>query len=171
MSRIRRRPRSRGQALAEFALTLPIFLILVFGMLDVGRAVYTYNTLTNAAREGARFAIVNQDETSIADRTRQIAVGVGVDMTDPNLVAFYKKGPAEDVETNAACDGSTASPITVGCVVVVKPRTTWQAITPLIGGLIGPITMQARSELPIEFVCPDATNAAIATAASCPKQL
>ena len=163
--------RSRGQALAEFALALPVFLILVFGMLDVGRAVYTYNTLTNAAREGARFAIVNQDETSIADRTSRIAVGVGIDTTDPDLVAFYKKGPGQDVETNDECDGSTTAPISVACVVVVKPSTTWQAITPLIGALLGPLTMEARSELPIEFVCPDATNPAIATAASCPKQL
>ena len=165
------RRRSRGQALAEFALALPVFLILVFGMFDVGRAVYTYNTLTNAAREGARFAIVNQDETSIAERARSIAVGVGIDTSDPNLVAFYKKGPNADVETNAQCDGSTAAPISVACVVVVKPSATWQAMTPLIGALIGPITMQARSELPIEFVCPDASNPAIATAASCPKQL
>lgn len=51
---MKRRKRSRGQALAEFALVLPIFAVLLFGIIDVGRLVYTQNTLNNAAREAAR---------------------------------------------------------------------------------------------------------------------
>lgn len=48
----------RGQNLVEFALVLPIFLLLVFGMIDVGRLVYMNSTLSQAAREGARVASV-----------------------------------------------------------------------------------------------------------------
>jgi hypothetical protein len=48
--------RQRGQTLAEFALVLPIFLLVVFGLIDVGRFVYTDATLSQAAREGARLA-------------------------------------------------------------------------------------------------------------------
>ena len=44
-----------GQALVEFALVLPIFLLLLFGLIDVGRLVYTWNALNQAAREGARY--------------------------------------------------------------------------------------------------------------------
>lgn len=51
---MRRRHRSRGQALAEFALAVPIFAILLFGIIDVARMVYAQNTLNNAAREAAR---------------------------------------------------------------------------------------------------------------------
>ena len=61
--RIRRRSQ-RGQGLVEFALVFPVFILLLFGILDLGRAVYAYNTIGDAAREGARVAIVNQIQTS-----------------------------------------------------------------------------------------------------------
>jgi Flp pilus assembly protein TadG len=49
----------RAQALVEFALVLPIFLLLVTGIFDVARAVWQENTLAYAAREGTRYAIVH----------------------------------------------------------------------------------------------------------------
>ncbi|HEV2250123.1 MAG TPA: TadE/TadG family type IV pilus assembly protein [Candidatus Limnocylindria bacterium] len=49
----------RAQALVEFALTLPIFLLLVTGIFDVARAVWQENSLAFAAREGTRYAIVH----------------------------------------------------------------------------------------------------------------
>lgn len=49
----------RAQALVEFALTLPLFLLLVTGIFDVARAVWQENTLAYAAREGTRYAIVH----------------------------------------------------------------------------------------------------------------
>ena len=63
MIRIRRhhgpsRPASRGQALVEFALVIPIFLLLLFGLIDVGRLVYMNSVLSQAAREGTRLASV-----------------------------------------------------------------------------------------------------------------
>ena len=48
-----------GQALAEFALVSLIFFMLIFGMIDIGRAVWHYNTLSQATREGTRYAIVH----------------------------------------------------------------------------------------------------------------
>lgn len=48
----------RGQTLVEFALTVPIFLLLVLGLIDLARGVMLYNTVATAAREGARFGIV-----------------------------------------------------------------------------------------------------------------
>jgi hypothetical protein len=54
----RPQPRVFGQALVEFALVLPMFLLLLFGLIDVGRYVYTWNALNQAAREGARYGSV-----------------------------------------------------------------------------------------------------------------
>ena len=48
----------RGQALVEFALVLPILLILVLGIIEFGRAWNLHQTITHAAREGARLAAV-----------------------------------------------------------------------------------------------------------------
>jgi hypothetical protein len=51
--------KTRGQALAEFALVAPIFFILLFALIEFGRYVYYAQILNNAAREGARYAIVH----------------------------------------------------------------------------------------------------------------
>ena len=53
------RPRDgqRSQALIEFALVSPVLLLLLFGIVDIGRAVFYYDTLNHAAREGARIAV------------------------------------------------------------------------------------------------------------------
>jgi len=53
------RHRSRGQALVEFALILPIFVMLLVGMFDLGHVVWANDSLATAAREAARFAVVH----------------------------------------------------------------------------------------------------------------
>jgi TadE-like protein len=55
----RSRARRRGQATAEFALVAPIFFFMLFAIIDFGRYMYYVQILNNAAREGARYAIVN----------------------------------------------------------------------------------------------------------------
>lgn len=55
----RRRLARHGATMVELAIVLPIFLILVFGMLDLSIAVFRWHMLANAAREGARKAIVH----------------------------------------------------------------------------------------------------------------
>lgn len=54
-----RRHPGRGQALAEFALVLPILMLLFLSIMEFGRFVLAYETLNNAVREGARYAIVH----------------------------------------------------------------------------------------------------------------
>lgn len=48
------RHRSRGQAMVEFALVFPLFILLLAGMIDFGMGLYSYMTIINAARDGAR---------------------------------------------------------------------------------------------------------------------
>jgi Flp pilus assembly protein TadG len=47
-----------GQSMVEFALTVPLLLLLLFGIVDFGRAVFYQNEVTNGAREGARIAVL-----------------------------------------------------------------------------------------------------------------
>ena len=51
------RKHERGQAMVETAIALPILLVLMVGIFEVGRAYETWQVLTNAAREGARVAV------------------------------------------------------------------------------------------------------------------
>lgn len=155
----------RGQALVETALVLPVLLLIVIALFDVGRAVFAYNAATNAAREGARLAIVNQNVAKVQERTTALAVNAPVVSI---TVTYYKAGADTTSAANAdKCLGTPASPIVIGCVAVVDFNTSFSAITPLIGSIVGPMTMSARSELPIEFVCPSTT---IPNADNCPKQ-
>jgi Flp pilus assembly protein TadG len=163
------RSRSRGQALVEFALVFPIALLVLFGIFDVGRLVFMYTGLTNAAREGARLAIVNQDVLLVEKRVQDTSFGSTVsnvgDAADP-VVAYYHEDPNfDDPTTNAEC-----ATIVTGCVAVVTARVDWSAITPIIGSIIGPVTLTGRSELPVEFVCPNPKYAIYANPDDCPKQ-
>ncbi len=58
--------RYSGQSLVEFALIFPLAFFLITGFLDLGRAVFYYSSLTNAVREGTRYAIVHKDELNAA---------------------------------------------------------------------------------------------------------
>lgn len=53
----------KGQSMVEFALVLPILLIVLCGILDFGWLYYNQITLNNAAREGARYAVIHYDPT------------------------------------------------------------------------------------------------------------
>jgi len=60
-----------GQALIEAALTIPLLLLIAVGIFEFGRAYQTWEILTNAAREGARMAILpSPDPTAVAQRVR-----------------------------------------------------------------------------------------------------
>jgi len=81
-----REPR-RAQALVEFALVAPIFFVMIFAIIDFGRYIYYVQILNNAAREGARYAIVHgsnsfqpsgptADDANVASTVRSYAIGV-----------------------------------------------------------------------------------------------
>jgi Flp pilus assembly protein TadG len=56
-----------GSVILETALMITILLVLMFGIIDLGRALFTANNLTSAAREGARFAAVQDLPLDVAD--------------------------------------------------------------------------------------------------------
>ena len=165
MSSLRRRSMRagrRGQALVEFALVIPIFLLLLVAIFDLGRAVFAYNTLTNAAREGARLAIVNQDEASIVQHAKNASAIVELNV--PNVeVNFWQLNPDGTPDTSTPCDL-----VANGCLAVVSFEATYQPITPIIGNIVfkNGVTFKASSTLVVEYFCPNST----VTAANCPKQ-
>lgn len=60
----------RGQSLVEFALVVPLFLLLVFAIVDFGMGFYSWITVTNAAREGARIGAVHANSATITQRVK-----------------------------------------------------------------------------------------------------
>lgn len=86
-----------GQSLVEFTLILPLLLILLFAIVDFGRAFYTWNSLSNAAREGARVAAVQGSNAQINSAVTA-AMG-GLTTTSPTLTRTYTNVQAAKGET------------------------------------------------------------------------
>jgi hypothetical protein len=86
----RRAHETRGQAMVEFALVLPLIALALFGCLKVGLGFFTYEDVASAANAGARAAAVNHgtDPTSVARQVaRSIAPTVG--LTDSEISVTY----------------------------------------------------------------------------------
>lgn len=161
----RGREHGAGQALVEFAFIFPLIALLAFGFIDVGRAVFTMNTLSNAARAAARVAAVNQLDPA-AGPWRCMANNPVEDPTDPDwtfrgcaMTSAAALGVAGDDVTvsYAPPPGTTLScspTLNVGCIVTVTVVTLYVPITPVAGSVIGPISMTSTSSMPIERLFP-----------------
>jgi len=76
-----------GVALVEFAFVLPILLVLAMGMLDFGRAFHTKSLLDQAAREGARVAVITSPDPDIViDRVNAVLASGGITPTSVTVV-------------------------------------------------------------------------------------
>jgi TadE-like protein len=75
----------QSQALIEFALISPVLLLLLFGILDIGRAVFYYDTMGHAAREGARAAVQASDQlpTNANVLTTVVSQLAGIQASEP----------------------------------------------------------------------------------------
>jgi Flp pilus assembly protein TadG len=88
--RLVQRAGGRGQDLIEFALILPLLLLLLTGIMEFALAVMAYNTVANAAREGARYGIVRVNTPAdcaaqagaIEEAARRLTVGLDQDRLD-----------------------------------------------------------------------------------------
>lgn len=143
MHRFMTREANRGQGLVEFALIFPILMLLLVAIFDGGRLVFAYNDINNAARVGARVAIVNQGSGAAQAATINQATSLG--LTNADVTVSYL-----EPDLAAACP----SPYDLGCVAEVSVTFDWQAITPIIGNVIGPVTLTTASRMPIERVYP-----------------
>ena len=102
------RPRSRGQALVEFALVAPIFIFALMTLIELGRAVYYTQTLHSAAREGARYAIVHGSASFCPSGPMP---GGGVNGCDPR--AEFVKQTVRDFATGIIASNPADFVITV----------------------------------------------------------
>jgi Flp pilus assembly protein TadG len=142
--RVRARRRSLGQSLTEFALVAPIFFVILFGIIDFGRYVYYVQILNNAAREGARYAIVHgalgipptgpPDEptgAAVIDIVRNYAIGV-IGLNDVSVLTIE---PTWDPDN------------TRDSTVTVKVTYQFESVIPVVP--IPPITVEGVSTLVI----------------------
>ncbi len=160
--RRRGRDGARGQSLVEFAMVIPIIVLLVAVFIEIGRAVFAFNTIANAARQGARVAAVNQlPDVTDCDESRPIedpyephwsirgcailaAKTLGI--TTANVSVAYSTPPS----TTLSCSPT----LHVGCIATVTVTYAYTVTTPFVSNFIGPIAMSQTSEMPVERVFP-----------------
>jgi TadE-like protein len=140
--RVRACTGARGQSLTEFALTLPVVLLLVLFGLDFGRVFLGWISLTNAAREAANYAAMNPtawgatpNATVQAEYARLVTAETsGINCTMPNPIPT-------PTFPNGSSLGSPAS---------VSMTCKFSLITPIIGRILGNlISVTASSSFPV----------------------
>ncbi len=126
MSRVKRED---GQALIEAALTIPLLLLLAVGIFEFGRAYQTWQILTNAAREGARMAVVPSPEPGapearvreymqLGQLSKYASAGVTVDR-NASIMVNGRAVPATQVSIDYPFDFIMLKP-----VAMLVPGTT-----------------------------------------------
>lgn len=131
------RRRSRGQALVEFALVVPIILVMAIATFDMGRVVWAMDSVSNAAREGSRLAVVSASvagvKENVRQRVRDTAVGAA-GSTGLVINVCYGKDCVGDTDTSGATP-------TRGEVVTVRVRSEMVLVTTaLLGQRNFPVT-------------------------------
>lgn len=134
----------------EFALVLPLLLLIMLGLFDLGRAVYAFNTVSNAAREATRLAIVDQTVATIQAKAAQHAASLDIAPADIQ-VAFINADQSNDkAPCNVPPGPNWVAPVPLGCLAQVTVIYQYNAAIPLIGNLVGPITISSTSRLAVE---------------------
>ena len=131
----------RGAELIEFAIVLPLLMFLVAGIVDFGMMFRTFEAVTNAAREGARVAVLPGYELNVDVESRVNAylnasgLNNATSVTSPNVAVV-----------------TTAGTFTARQVTVTYPYqfVVLGGVAPLFGGSFGSINLTARSVMRTE---------------------
>lgn len=147
------RRNSRGQALVETAIIIPILLILLLGAIDFGRLFFGWTNLHQAVRIGANYAAAHPtmtaaEQTEFANLIQEDLDGLNCAMEAPPAPTFTTPGGAS---TTTPALGDYAS-LTLTCA--------FSPITPLADVLFGePILMNASAQFPVRDGCVDCVAA------------
>ncbi|MDO8484629.1 MAG: TadE/TadG family type IV pilus assembly protein [Candidatus Limnocylindrales bacterium] len=160
---------SGGQTLVEFALVLPLFLLLVFGLIDMGRLVYMNSTISQAAREATRVAAV---EASWIGSTRSDCNQTGGPVCPANVAAFRADvlaaanrmmapfGSIADADLYTSCTTTPPTPVTTTTCnyltdvaadqfASVRTELVFRPLTPVISSFISSITTSGSATMVI----------------------
>jgi Flp pilus assembly protein TadG len=144
------RTRERGTTVLESAVMISVLLVMMFGVVGFGNALYTYHFVSNTAREATRWASVRGNsctgglpggcpaaDTDVTAYVQSLSTGIGLDPTKVTTTTTWVAPP----NNLAIC---TAQPNSPGCVVKVQVQYSFQFLFPL---LPSGFTMQSTSQM------------------------
>jgi Flp pilus assembly protein TadG len=174
MTRWRRR---RAQSLVEMALVTPIIVFFLFGITDIGRAYYQYTVLTEAVREGARYAAVQWSNNgagsnskvdpapfaSVQGQIQYVAKSAGLTITNnaTNMTVIYLDGTDSSLTQCAHWDFATGAIVQDNGYALTHPRTgdlvkvhaeyIFRPIVPILSQITGAaFTLKSDAEVRVE---------------------
>ena len=135
----------RGSTIAEFALAVAALMTMIVGIVDVGRAMYANHLVANAAKEGARYAVVHGSSCTLSGcpataaqiRTYVRGLVPGIDATHLTVTTTWSTG--------TACAGSPFQ--SAGCTVNVQTSYPFTFIVSLLPNFT--MTMRGSSQMVI----------------------
>ena len=140
-----RKPPERGQTLAEFAIVLPVLMLIVLIGIDFGRAFFSWVTLTNAARIAANYAATNPNEAYPSAAYTTL-------VTNDAANALTTVCPISGTFNPTFIDGPDANATTrdLGDSVQVSITCNFAVLTPIIGAIVGsPLPIGANAVFPM----------------------
>lgn len=153
----KKRARSRGQALAEFAMVVPLFLLILFGIIDLARYVYTGNALSNMAREAARVAGVESRPAcsqaardvcaNAIARSRITAVSINPGFAtsgSPAAVGVYVECRSQrnlSVVTMSSCRSSD--------ILKVRLNSEFTLVTPIVSSFLSTLDLSGEAQVTV----------------------
>jgi Flp pilus assembly protein TadG len=132
------RRRDRGQALVEFAVVFPVFALLLFGLVDIGRLVYVNNAIAEGAREAARWGAVQSRSNTTTGRA---SIG---DHAEASMAAV----PAATITVTCSDRvGATRTTCVTNNFLTVQVTTTVELFTPVIAQIVGSQTVTSTAKV------------------------
>lgn len=120
----------RGQAIVETALVMPLLILMLMGMVEMGRLSNAYLAVTHAARHGARYGAVGGSNAEIIDKVKYAAVPLDVDKLS--------------VTINPVTGRITGNDLTITVVYPVE------LIIPIFSGLVNPVNVKSTVIMRLE---------------------
>jgi Flp pilus assembly protein TadG len=150
------RSNQRGQAVIELALTLPLLLLVVFGIIDFGFMFQRYESVTNAAREGARLGVLQSSAGYTATEAQNRAISYlrasglnGTERACSTTRAMEKNSMCAQMTTQTVTiAGSTPAKTVDQVTVIVEYDHEYSFVGPimnLFGSGLGSIRLRSAS--------------------------
>ncbi len=135
--------------MVEFALVLPLLLLLMLGVIEVGRLLFTYSMVYSAVRESVRYGSASgdvggfvahyEDCNGIRDAAKRIGGLAGVN--DSNITIQYDHGPGGGGAFSTSCPPTQS--VELGDRILVEITTHYQPVVPIVN--IPPIPISSSS--------------------------
>jgi hypothetical protein len=143
------RKKEKAQGMVEFALTLPILLMLFFGIIEFGRLLFFYSVVVTSAREAARYGSAAgyavgstayyQDCDGIRAAALRVGKLVGIQNSSIDIPITYDSGPG------TSSLGSCPVPaLDLGDRIIVTVNATFQPVVPIVN--VPAITLQSEAK-------------------------